>query len=136
MVQGGQMRNAIIGIGLNIAVTPTMLAGIGRAAAQMPQLLGQRNAVLGALAARLAQTLPDFDAHGFPPFAESWNNLHAHAGQHVSILDHGVVLQQGRAAGVDASGCLLLDTPSGRIVVTAGDVSLRPAPAATTAAEG
>lgn len=127
---------AVIGIGLNIALTPPMLAEIGREAAQMPQLLGRRNAVLGALAARLAQVLPRFDADGFAPFADGWNRLHAHAGQQVCIVDHGAVLQQGLAAGVDANGCLLLDTAAGRIVITAGDVSLRPGLAAVPATVG
>ena len=125
---------AVIGIGLNIALTPSILAGIGRKAAQMPQLLGQRNAVLGGLAARLAQVLPNFDANGFAFFAERWNRLHAHAGQQVSVIDHGVMLHQGQAAGVDDNGCLLLDTPAGRVVVSAGDVSLRAARAATMVA--
>jgi BirA family biotin operon repressor/biotin-[acetyl-CoA-carboxylase] ligase len=127
---------AVIGIGLNIALTPPMLAEIGHEAAQMPQLLGRRNAVLGALAARLAQVLPRFDADGFAPFADGWNRLHAHAGQQVCIVDQGAVLQQGLAAGVDVNGCLLLDTAAGRIVITAGDVSLRPGPAAVTATVG
>ena len=40
-----------------------------------------------------------------------------------------VTLQDGRSGrldGVDASGGLILDTESGRIVVHSGDVSLRP----------
>jgi len=35
------------------------------------------------------------------------------------------VLHSGQAAGVDASGRLLLDTAQGRIAIAAGDVSLR-----------
>jgi BirA family biotin operon repressor/biotin-[acetyl-CoA-carboxylase] ligase len=35
------------------------------------------------------------------------------------------VVQQGRAAGVDAIGRLLLDTDQGRVEILSGDVSLR-----------
>ncbi|MDO9192400.1 MAG: biotin--[acetyl-CoA-carboxylase] ligase, partial [Undibacterium sp.] len=62
-------------------------------------------------------------------FAERWNNLHAHAGQAVMVLDRGQVLHEGLALGVDHSGCLVLQTAQGQATVVAGDVSLRPAPA-------
>ena len=119
---------AVIGIGLNIALTAEMQSRIGREAAHMPQLLDRRNALLAALAGRLADMLPRFDADGFAPFADSWNQLHAHAGKEVGILDDGRPARQGVAVGVDQSGRLLLDTATGRIAVTAGDVSLRPSP--------
>ena len=35
------------------------------------------------------------------------------------------MLQQGRAAGVDTIGRLLLDTAAGRVEILSGDVSLR-----------
>ena len=64
-----------------------------------------------------AADVESFDQRGlgqriFAPFAERWNLLHAWQGQEVVILDNGKVLQQGRAAGVDAIGRLLLDTAS------------------------
>jgi BirA family biotin operon repressor/biotin-[acetyl-CoA-carboxylase] ligase len=43
----------------------------------------------------------------------------------VRLLDQGAVQQEGLAAGVDDQGRLLLDTPSGRVAVLSGDVSLR-----------
>ena len=73
----------------------------------------------------LAEVLTQFEAGGFKAFMPRWNRLHAHGGQMVRILDHGKVLQEGRAAGADQNGCLLLDTPAGRIAIVAGDVSLR-----------
>ncbi|WP_151447947.1 biotin--[acetyl-CoA-carboxylase] ligase [Lacisediminimonas profundi] len=125
---------AVIGIGLNILLMPQSRAEIGREVAQMPQLLDRRNELLAALAARLAHTLASFDAAGFAPFADNWNRLHAHAGQMVRILDHGRVVQEGRAIGVDGSGCLLLDTPAGPVTIAAGDVSLRAMPDAAAVA--
>jgi BirA family biotin operon repressor/biotin-[acetyl-CoA-carboxylase] ligase len=69
--------------------------------------------------------LAEFDDTGFAPFTERWNALQGWRGEAVNILDHGAVIQQGRAAGVDDAGRLLLDTPAGRVAVLSGDVSLR-----------
>jgi BirA family biotin operon repressor/biotin-[acetyl-CoA-carboxylase] ligase len=44
----------------------------------------------------------------------------------VAIVDAGVTIERGIAAGVDDSGALLLDRPGGRVAIVAGDVSLRP----------
>ena len=73
----------------------------------------------------LVINLQQFAAQGFSGFAPRWNALHAHAGQEVVLLEQGQVIQQGRALGVDAIGRLLLDTPTGRIDIMAGDISLR-----------
>lgn len=52
------------------------------------------------------------------------------AGRSVRVRTAGRVLE-GRAAGIDADGCLLLDTGRGRAIVRSGSVSLPPtAPAA------
>jgi BirA family biotin operon repressor/biotin-[acetyl-CoA-carboxylase] ligase len=116
---------AVIGIGINIAVTQGMVQRIGRPAADMPALRDDRNALMGALLDSLTDALLQFEADGFAAFAPRWNLLHAYAGMPVAILDRGRVLHEGRADGVDHSGCLLLHTAAGRIAVMAGDVSLR-----------
>jgi BirA family biotin operon repressor/biotin-[acetyl-CoA-carboxylase] ligase len=81
--------------------------------------------VIAALATALAENLPLFAQQGFAAFAARWNARHAHAGREVNIIDHGKLLHSGRAIGVDANGCLLLDTAQGSVAVVAGDVSLR-----------
>ena len=87
----------------------------------------ERNQLLARLLDHLAQCLQQFSAQGFAPFVDRWNAFHAYAGQQVHILDGGVLTQQGRALGVDKSGCLLLQDQQGLIhTVMAGDVSLRP----------
>jgi BirA family biotin operon repressor/biotin-[acetyl-CoA-carboxylase] ligase len=119
---------AVIGAGINLLMPDELEARIGHGAACAPWLAAMdRDELMAALLARLVAVLTEFDAGGFSPFRARWNLLHAHQGQSVAILDHGKVLQQGRAAGVDRSGCLLLDTAGGRIEILSGDVSLRPA---------
>jgi len=116
----------VIGIGLNLAMPAELQSRIGRAAAQVSELLHQdRERLLALLLSALSDALAQFDAQGFGAFVARWNRLHAYAGRAVRILDHDRVLHEGHAVGVDDSGCFLLDTADGRIAVLAGDVSLR-----------
>jgi BirA family biotin operon repressor/biotin-[acetyl-CoA-carboxylase] ligase len=116
---------AVIGIGLNIAIPDNLAAQIGRPVADAAELQPDRNALLAELLNGLAEALVLFEEQGFQAFMTRWNLLHAYAGQPVVILDHGTILHEGIAAGVDHIGRLLLDTTTGRTTVVAGDVSLR-----------
>ena len=66
-----------------------------------------------------------FDAQGLAPFIDRWQRWHAYAGLPVMILEQGKVLRQGIPRGIDAQGCLLLETDEGLVSIAAGDVSLR-----------
>jgi BirA family biotin operon repressor/biotin-[acetyl-CoA-carboxylase] ligase len=117
---------AVIGIGLNLTASAALEQQIGHAVADAPWLAQlDRNILMAALLNQLATTLTQFEASGLTPFISRWNQFHAHAGQAVAIIDHGQVLHQGRAIGIDAMGRLLLDTETGLVPVVAGDVSLR-----------
>jgi len=116
----------VIGIGVNLTVPPDLQDRIGRAVADVSELLTHdRERLLAILLSALSDALADFDARGFTPFVARWNRLHAYGGRVVRILDDGRVLHEGVAIGVDEQGCFLMDTASGRVAVTAGDVSLR-----------
>lgn len=118
---------AIIGIGINLSVPAALEQQIGRSVAAATWLAQMdRDVLMAALLDALAGALGAFGAAGFAPFCARWNSRHAYQGQEVNIIDHGVTLHTGRAAGVDDSGALLLDTADGRVRVHAGDVSLRP----------
>ena len=117
---------AVIGIGLNLLMPDELEARIGRSVASLPWLARMdRDALLAALLDGLASALGEFEHAGFAAFAARWNLRHAWQGELVTILDGATVLHEGIAAGVDDAGRLLLDTPTGRIAVLAGDVSLR-----------
>lgn len=117
---------AVAGIGLNLLMPAELAAQIDRPVAAAPELANaDRNAVMAALLSSLAETLTVFDEQGFRAFMKRWNALHAYTGRAVVIQDRERILHEGIAAGVDAQGCLLLDTASGQVAVTAGDVSLR-----------
>lgn len=116
----------VIGIGLNLLMPDEMEAQLGRSAAGMPWLARMdRDALMAALLDGLADCLREFAMRGLAAFSARWNLRHAWQGETVVLLDGGVVRHEGRAAGVDDSGRLLLDTDEGRITVMAGDVSLR-----------
>ncbi|WP_295992933.1 biotin--[acetyl-CoA-carboxylase] ligase [Rugamonas sp.] len=122
---GGELW-AVIGAGINLVMPDELEAQIGRAVAAAPWLAQMdRNALMAALLSRLAAVLAEFDDTGFAAFSGRWNRLHAWQGQPVCIVDHGATLHSGRAAGVDDSGRLQLDTDAGRVHILSGDVSLR-----------
>jgi BirA family transcriptional regulator, biotin operon repressor / biotin---[acetyl-CoA-carboxylase] ligase len=116
----------VIGIGLNLIMPDQLEQQIGRSAAAAPWLARMdRDALMAGLLDGLVDVLREFARTGFAPFAARWNLLHAYQGEVVRIIDHGAVLHEGVAAGVDDIGRLLLDTLDGRVAIAAGDVSLR-----------
>ena len=124
---------AVIGIGINLALDDEMLAQIGQPVADLPQLAEiDRDRLLATLLNHLAEAMQQFEQHSLHAFVDRWNALHAHAGRQVVIIDHGAVVHEGTAAGIDWIGRLLIDTDKGRVAVMAGDVSLREKAAAGT----
>lgn len=120
-----QANWAVIGIGLNLAVPDALEAQIGHKVADAPWLARlDRNTLMAALLNGLSEMLLTFQDKGFRHFTARWNRLHSWTGQNLVVVDHGQIVQQGRALGVDSMGRLLLDTLAGRVAVLAGDVSL------------
>ena len=119
---------AVIGIGVNLLLPEELERQIGRPVADSAWLAQMdRNRILATLLHHLVQCLEQFSEQGFAVFVARWNALHAYAGQQVHIVDQGVITRQGKALGVDQSGCLVLQDQLGLIsAVMAGDVSLRP----------
>ena len=118
---------AVIGIGLNLLMPDELEQQIGRPVADVTWLAQMdRNQLLATLINHLVSCLQQFSASGFPVFASSWNALHAYAGQQVCLFDQNQLIRQGKALGVDNSGCLLLQDQHGVVwPIMAGDVSLR-----------
>ncbi|MEO8839363.1 MAG: biotin--[acetyl-CoA-carboxylase] ligase [Herbaspirillum sp.] len=116
----------VIGVGLNLQLPTDIARAIQQPAAALPELmLLERELLVAELVSGLADALLQFEQYGFMWFCERWNSLHAYAEKMVAILEQGRVVQRGRAHGVDANGCLLLQTATGVVPVVAGDVSLR-----------
>jgi BirA family biotin operon repressor/biotin-[acetyl-CoA-carboxylase] ligase len=133
-----QASALVIGIGINlhrapVLAPPAATAGAHEIAAPpAPVALARAwddaepTAALAAVLNALAQALPRMASDGFVAFRAAWEQDHIYAGEPVALVEHGVVLAQGVAAGVDDIGQLLVDTGAGRVAFASGDVSLRP----------
>lgn len=115
---------AVIGIGLNVHPNASRDSGVGNEVAALGADI-DRNELLAALADALVAALALFGAQGLAPFIDRWQRWHAYAGLPVMIVEQGRLLKQGIPRGIDAQGCLLLETDEGLAAIAAGDVSLR-----------
>ncbi|MGE0483080.1 MAG: biotin--[acetyl-CoA-carboxylase] ligase [Gammaproteobacteria bacterium] len=109
--EAGGPCHTVIGIGLNIALSPQARAAIDQPSDDVTSACGRtvsRNALAAALLTGLGAMLGEFAVHGFAPFREAWLAHDALAGRQV-LLDLGPRVVGGRARGVDAHGALLIE---------------------------
>lgn len=124
----------VIGVGINVRLSPATGARIDQAATDLETLLkttdGQaldRNRLLATLLDEFNRVLLDFERAGFQPFREDWQRRHVHQGCAVRLTLPGGVRESGVARGVGADGSLLLETARGVRPFHSGDVSVRAA---------
>lgn len=128
----------VIGIGLNLRAAPAPAEAAHDSAAphalarahlseRLPDTAALGDTVLERFLPQLAEALRTFESEGFAPFAASWWQAHAFADRDVVLYENGRPTLQGRAAGVDAQGQLLIDDGTALRPILSGDVSLRPA---------
>lgn len=117
----------VVGIGLNVKIPQKHAEEIDQQWVDLSALAGgkiSRNRLLSAMLNKLLPMLANFESQGFTAYRERWQQLDALAGQQVYISMGGQKVA-GLSAGVDGTGALLLDTPSGRMQISGGEVSLR-----------
>ncbi|MBA3902175.1 MAG: biotin--[acetyl-CoA-carboxylase] ligase [Rhodocyclaceae bacterium] len=127
---GGGTQAAVIGIGLNVRLPRAIAEAVGIQAADLSSVMPfapSRNLLLAGVLAELAVMLDEFARSGFAAFIEEWLSRHAYTGRTVRILADGAQPVEGRCAGVDADGALLLETAAGMKRIVSGEVSLRTA---------
>ena len=137
-VASGELRIAVIGIGLNLLPrTETALesAGLSSGYACLHELDPALTApaALAAVAAPLVRALLRFEGEGFAPFMPAWARRDLLRGQRVSTT--AADWPEGDSEGVDAQGALLLRVGGRLHRVVSGEVSVRPRPAALGGAE-
>ncbi len=115
----------VVGIGINHHSVAGLATRLRHGVAALDQLLRPlpaRNAVISAIGCALIAALRAFDAEGFAPFRDDWEELHAFAGMplRVRLADGRVVA--GVAAGLAEDGALQVRTRTGLRTVRNGRV--------------
>lgn len=120
--------HVVAGVGVNVAMPQRAGQIIDQAWVDMRHILGSgtvsRNRMAGCLLSEMVTACQRFQSWGFRPFREAWKPLDLTFEQPV-VLTLPTQTITGIAKGIDAEGCLCLDTGSGRQRFTTGEVSLR-----------
>lgn len=125
--QSGDIKSAVIGIGINLRLPPDMPVDIASNAIALDEVLLQvpgREHLLATLLIYLAVILRRYEAEGFPGLRDEWQAQHVFQGSDVRISGSNADVE-GVCIGVTERGELLIDTGEGVRRVVSGDVSLR-----------
>lgn len=128
--EAGGPAHVVIGVGLNVRLSPGMRAEIEasgvRAAAVAEACIAppSRNFIAGAIIDALLSMLADFERDGFSGFREAWTALDALRDRPVQVLMGDAVIC-GTARGTDAHGALRLERDGRLQEFVSGEVSLR-----------
>lgn len=118
----GELRYAVIGIGINIE--RPIAQDLRTPPAALRELLPEVDAALalGLVALPLVQAVLRFATEGFGSLRSAYHARDLLYGQELVCTDGTV----GQGRGVDASGALLLQTTSGLQKISSAEVSVRP----------
>jgi len=118
-------RYVVVGVGINIQ--QPVATGLATPAAWLGELLAGvvPAQALQRIAAPLVQAMKAFEAHGFSPLQQRFNQRDALAGVAVTLSDGTV----GTALGVDSVGALQVETTQGLKKISSAEVSVRTLPA-------
>jgi BirA family biotin operon repressor/biotin-[acetyl-CoA-carboxylase] ligase len=118
----------VVGVGLNVMMPEAAADAIDQPWADLASAAGPaapaRNVLVAALLERLLPLLANYEATGFAPWRDRWQELDA-------FRDASVIAEQsgkriaGTGAGVNDHGSLQLQTRSGLVSLHGGEVSLR-----------
>ena len=120
----GELRYAVVGIGLNI--TPRSGQGLRTPPAALSEVLPGVNAptALARLVPPLVSAVQRFESDGFGPLRAAFHARDVLYGKEIVCSDGTT----GFGRGVDTAGALLVHTESGLKKITSAEVSVRPTP--------
>lgn len=121
---------AVIGIGVNLRLSPADHARIGQAVTDLESACGtapDRNLALARLLMELHRVFDVFGEKGFAPLRAEWQRRHAHQDRRVTLMLPRSESISGQARGVAEDGALLLETRTGMRRYHSGEVSVRAA---------
>ena len=128
--EAGGPAHVVIGVGLNVRLTPGARAQIeaagvrAAAVADACTTLPSRNFIAGAIIDARLSMLADFERDGFSGFRDAWMALDALRDRPAQVL-MGETAVFGTARGVDAYGALRLEREGRLQEFVSGEVSLR-----------
>lgn len=121
-------KNAVIGIGLNVAMSKRSGSLIDQPWVDLLEITGKscdRNEIAGLLIDNLMNNLRTFRLNGFKTFVQEWKKFDVCANAPVSVITPKGKIS-GIADGVDAEGRLRLKDQAGKVTLfSSGEVSLR-----------
>lgn len=115
---------AVVGCGINVRRPEAPPAGAAylEDAGTAPRLAEVAASALDGLASAWEQ----FIVSGFPSLEAEYESRSIIMGERVAVRDAGGALRaEGRVAGVDEGGRLVVEGPDGTVALAAGDVTLR-----------
>ncbi|MCV6588780.1 MAG: bifunctional biotin--[acetyl-CoA-carboxylase] ligase/biotin operon repressor BirA [Marinobacterium sp.] len=118
----------VIGVGLNVNMSGSVLPVIDQPWTDLRQLTGEavsRNELMACILNVLVPMLIQFSEHGFAPFRSAWENYHAYQRQPVQLV-LGSRVESGACMGITDSGALRIANAQGEQQFHGGEVSLRP----------
>lgn len=123
----------VIGLGLNVRLDDEVRARVTESGTDPIDLASlsahvavDRNAIVAALLEEWIVVLQEFEASGLAPFNNEWRSADVLRNKEVtlSLADRAT---RGIARGIDSSGALLVETPTGLEKFVAGEVTVRAA---------
>lgn len=132
--EGGGPARVVLGLGLNLSMTPMQAEHIDQPWTSLAEVLRVdnravpgRNALCAMIVEALLRALNEFSTQGFAGYARRWMQHDLAQGRPVH-LEHGGQVIRGIARGIDGDGALLLETEGRKQRFLSGDLSLRLAP--------
>jgi BirA family transcriptional regulator, biotin operon repressor / biotin---[acetyl-CoA-carboxylase] ligase len=119
---------AIVGIGLNLRLTPALREQASQPMCDLARLAGgtppDRNQMAAALIASLVDGLDQFEREGFTAFVDEYAEHDALRGMSLRISG-GMGEFEGIGAGIDERGALQVQTADGLRSIDSADVTVR-----------
>jgi BirA family biotin operon repressor/biotin-[acetyl-CoA-carboxylase] ligase len=126
----GGPAHVVIGIGINVALTPAARARIEASGVRVAAVADacaappSRNFIAGAIIDELLSMLAEFERDGFAPLWSAWTALDVLRDRPAQVVTGDTVVV-GTARGVDAQGALQLERDGRREHFVSGEASLR-----------
>lgn len=127
LAQGDDGVSAIVGIGVNVALSQAHEASIDQQVISLKALgcTASRDELVLEIYRVLSENLGLFDEQGFSVFVPAFNAVHRLHNQPV-VLMQGENRREGTVRGLDANGGLLFEAAGNVETVVGGEVSVRP----------